>query len=40
MRPDWRIDLSICTIGFTGEHTGHNHQGESIFRKLMGGNVH
>ena len=39
MRPDWRIDLSICTVGFIGERTGRNLQGESIFRKLMDGNV-
>ncbi len=26
MRPDWKIDFSICTIGFIGERTGHNHQ--------------
>src|SRR5581483_5432320 len=28
MRPDWRIDSAICTIGFTGERTGRSHQGE------------
>src|ERR1019366_3293089 len=36
MKPDWRIDLSICTVGCTVERIGHNPHDESIFRRPMG----
>jgi retron-type reverse transcriptase len=36
MRPDWKIDFLICTIGYIAEHTGHNHQSESTLRKADG----
>jgi hypothetical protein len=39
MKPDWKIGLSICTIGFTVERTGRSHQDESIYRRLTGGNA-
>ena len=35
----WRIDSLIFTAGFTVERTGHNLQGESIYRRPTGGNV-
>jgi len=39
MKPDWRIDSSICTVGCTVERTGQNLQDESLFRRPTGGNV-
>src|SRR6266542_815029 len=39
MKPDWRIDLSICTVGCTVERIGQNLQDESLYRRLMDGNV-
>jgi hypothetical protein len=40
MKPDWKIDLSIYIAGCIVERIGPNPHGESIFRRLMGGNVH
>jgi hypothetical protein len=37
MKPDWRIDLSICTAGCTVERIGHSPREESIYRSLTGG---
>ena len=39
MKPDWRVDLSIYTVGYTVECIGHNPHDESIYRRLTGGNV-
>jgi RNA-directed DNA polymerase len=39
MKPDWKIDSPICTVGCTVEHIGHNPQDESIYRRLTGDNV-
>ena len=39
MKPDWRIDLSICTDGCTVERIEQNPHDESIYRRPMGGNV-
>ena len=36
MKPDCRIDLSICTTGYTVEHTGPNPHEESIYPKADG----
>jgi hypothetical protein len=33
------FDSSICTAGYTVERIGQNLRGESLFRKLTGGNV-
>ena len=37
MKPGWRVDLSICTAGCTVERIGQNLRGESLFRRLTGG---
>jgi RNA-directed DNA polymerase len=39
MKPDWTIDLSICTAGCIVERIGQNPQDESLFRRLTDGNV-
>ena len=39
MKPGSRIDLSICTVGCTVERIEQNPQDESLYRRLMGGNV-
>src|SRR5207245_8588997 len=39
MKPDWKIDSPICTVGCIVERIGHNPQDESIYRRLTGGNV-
>ena len=39
MKPGLRIDLSICTAGCTAERIEQNPQDESLYRRLMGGNV-
>ena len=36
MKPDWKSGLPIFTAGFTVERTGHNLQGESIYRRPTG----
>ena len=35
----WRIGLTICTAGFTGERTGHSLREECTYRKPTGGSV-
>jgi hypothetical protein len=37
MKPDWKIDCLIFTVGCTGERTRHDPQDESIYRSRMGG---
>jgi hypothetical protein len=39
LKPDWKIDWSICTTGYTVEPIGPNPHDESIFRRPMGGNA-
>src|SRR6266849_2817168 len=39
MKPDWKIDSSICTVGCSVERIEHNPHDESIFRRLTGNNV-
>jgi len=39
MKPDWKTGSLIFTAGFTVERTGRNLQGESIYRRPMGGSA-
>ena len=39
MKPDWKIDSSICTAGCTVKRIAHTSQDESIYRRLTGGNA-
>ena len=39
MKPDWKIDSPICSVGCTVGCIGHNPQDESTYRRPTGGNV-